>query len=153
MIPKTMVFLFAALLACSIWVGKEASCMDLSRFHWKNRLLFIFAPQDGHPFSRALQSEIALQQDEVSERDLIVFKIFETGPSFMGTQRLDPPTATATRNKFAAPRGRFTSILVGKDGGVKLRRNVQTHLTDIFALIDAMPMRQKEMRPKARVKD
>ena len=40
------------------------------------------------------------------------------------------------------------AILVGKDGGVKLRQNAQVKLNDIFALIDAMPMRQEEMRQK-----
>jgi hypothetical protein len=45
-------------------------------------------------------------------------------------------------------RGEFAVILMGKDGGIKLRRQSQTKLTDIFALIDAMPMRREEMRQK-----
>jgi hypothetical protein len=39
---------------------------------------------------------------------------------------------------------------VGKDGSVKLNRQEQTRLEDIFALIDAMPMRREEMRQKSR---
>jgi len=58
--------------------------------------------------------------------------------------------ATALRKKFNAPAGRFTVILVGKDGGVKFKRHTRVKLSDIFALIDAMPMRQEEMRQKGR---
>ena len=40
----------------------------------------------------------------------------------------------------------FTLLLVGKDGGVKLRRHAVTSPAEIAALIDTMPMRQEEMR-------
>jgi hypothetical protein len=40
----------------------------------------------------------------------------------------------------------FEVLLVGKDGGVKLRRDTPVAASEITALIDAMPMRQEEMR-------
>ena len=122
--------------------------MDLNQFQWKNRLLLIFAPDDGHSLLRNLESGIAAHPDEVSDRDLIVFKIIENGQSFMAKTPLNPHTAANLRNKFAAPLEQFTCVLVGKDGGVKLRQNDQIRLQDIFELIDAMPMRQEEMRQK-----
>ena len=146
---KTTVFALAALLACSIFECKEAVSMDISQFNWKNRLLFIFAPQEGDSFFQALQSEISTQPDEISERDLVVFKIFETGPSYQENIQLDTRTAAAIRNKFAAPLGQFTCILVGKDGGTKLRRHAPLKLEEVFDLIDAMPMRREEMRQKS----
>lgn len=36
--------------------------------------------------------------------------------------------------------------LIGKDGGVKVRRETVISNQDLFALIDSMPMRQREMR-------
>jgi len=42
-------------------------------------------------------------------------------------------------------------LLVDKDGGIKLNRQNETRLEDIFTLIDAMPMRQEEMRQKSRI--
>ncbi len=146
--PKTMIVLLTVALTCAIFAGKDLLSMDLNQFQWKNRLLFIFAPQDGDSSFRALQKEISAQQGEVSERDLVVFKIFETGPSFMETTRIASGVAEAIRNRFEAPQGRFTCILVGKDGGVKLRQESPIKLMDIFALIDAMPMRREEMRQK-----
>jgi hypothetical protein len=147
--PKMMMVLLTAVLACALFGGRDALSMDLNQFQWKNRLLFIFAPQEGDEVFQALQSEMLTLPDEISERDLVVFKIFETGPSFMETSRIDPQTAAAIRTKFAAPLGQFTCILVGKDGGVKLKRHAPVKLEEIFGLIDAMPMRREEMRKKS----
>ncbi|MEE2861892.1 MAG: DUF4174 domain-containing protein [Pseudomonadota bacterium] len=38
----------------------------------------------------------------------------------------------------------FQVLLVGKDGGVKLRRETPVDAADIIDLIDTMPMRQRE---------
>lgn len=40
----------------------------------------------------------------------------------------------------------FSVVLIGKDGGEKLRRTTPLPPADLFALVDAMPMRQAEMR-------
>jgi len=102
-LPKTLMVVSTAVLACAIFDGQDALSMDLNQFQWENRLLFIFAPQEGDSFYRALQRQNSTQQAQVSERDLVVFRILETGPSFMETTRIDPKTAAAIRTKFAAP--------------------------------------------------
>jgi hypothetical protein len=40
----------------------------------------------------------------------------------------------------------FSAVLIGKDGGVKLRQTKPITSALLFATIDAMPMRQQEMR-------
>ena len=145
---KTITFVLATVVVWSIMSGLEGWSMDLNQYKWKNRLLFIFAPDDDHSFLRNFESDIAAQPGEVSERDLIVFKIIENGPAFMAATRLNPQTAANLRDKFTAPLEQFTCVLVGKDGGVKLRTNDRIRLQDIFERIDAMPMRQEEMRQK-----
>jgi hypothetical protein len=109
----------------------------------------MFAPQRSHPFFADLQKQITSQTDGVSDRDLVVFKIFDTGQSFMNSTQIDAQAAEGIRRQFDVPLGIFTVILVGKDGGVKLRVNDPVKLADIFGLIDSMPMRQQEMRQKA----
>ena len=147
--PKPMMVVLTAVLACSIFGGHKALSMDLNQFQWENRLLFIFFFFLGDSLFQALQSEISTQPDEISERDLVVFKIFETGPSYQQNIQIDTRTAAAIRTKFAAPPGQFTCILVGKDGGIKLRQDSQVKLEKVFNLIDAMPMRREEMRQKS----
>jgi hypothetical protein len=41
-------------------------------------------------------------------------------------------------------------ILVGKDGGEKLRRTEYITLKDIFSLIDAIPMLQANMKERGK---
>ncbi len=123
--------------------------MDLSQFQWKNRLLFLFAPNRSHPLFEVLQKSIGAQQAEVADRDLVIFEILESGTSRMDTSDLDPQVAHSLRDKFDVSPSQFALILVGKDGSVKLNRQEQTQLEDIFALIDAMPMRMQEMRQKS----
>jgi len=125
--------------------------LDLDQFQWKNRLLFLFAPNRNHPLFEPLHKSLAAQKTEAADRDLVVFEILESGPSSVNTNYLDPQAAQKLRDKFDVQRGRFAVILVGKDGGIKLNRRDPTQLADIFALIDAMPMRQDEMRQKKRL--
>lgn len=140
---------FTAVLAYAIFSGQVVLSMDLNQFKWENRLLLLFAPQDNDLSFRALYREISAQPLEISDRHLVVFRILESGPSYMGKTRIEPRTAAILREKLAVPVGDFTCILIGKDGGVKLKQNAQIQLVDIFALIDAMPMRREEMRKKS----
>jgi len=43
------------------------------------------------------------------------------------------------------PRG-FMLVLIGKDGGVKLRKPLPWDVRELSRTIDTMPMRQREMR-------
>ena len=126
----------------------QAKSLDLSRFLWKNRLLFLFAPNRNHPFFDTLHKSLTAQQAEVADRDLVLIEILESGPSTMNATHLDPQIAQSLREEFDVPRGEFSVILIGKDGGIKLNRQDQTQIIEIFNLIDSMPMRQKEMRQK-----
>jgi hypothetical protein len=40
----------------------------------------------------------------------------------------------------------FSVVLIGKDGGEKLRRATPLSPEELFAIVDAMPMRRAEMR-------
>lgn len=40
--------------------------------------------------------------------------------------------------------GSFALRLIGKDGSVKLSSETATSMTDVYSLIDTMPMRQRE---------
>ena len=130
----------------------KAMSIDLAQFKWKNRLLFLFAPDNKHPLFEALHISLSAQKPEVVDRDLIVFRVLESGRSSIDMEHLEPQSADFLRKRFDVSQGQFTVILVGKDGGIKLNRQDKIDLQDIFALIDAMPMRQEEMRQKKKPK-
>lgn len=125
-----------------------AEPLDIGQFQWQNRLLFIFAPNRNHPMFDSLHSSLAAQKAEVADRDLIIFEILESDPSSMNSKYLASEAAMSLRKRYKVTRGEFAVLLIGKDGGIKLSRQNETRLEDIFALIDAMPMRRQEIRQK-----
>jgi hypothetical protein len=130
--------------------GSTAMTVDVSEFQWKNRLLFLFAPDPDNPSFTALHNEIMAKKEEIHDRDMVIFEILEQGPSKMNKTELDQTAADSLRHRFSVPAGTFAIILVGKDGGVKLKRSEPIPLEKIFGLIDSMPMRQDEMRRRGR---
>jgi hypothetical protein len=62
-------------------------------------------------------------------------------------QQITPEAARRERPELGVGSGlTFEVLLVGKDGGVKLRRETPVSASEINALIDTMPMRREEMR-------
>jgi hypothetical protein len=146
---KRFAVVFLILVGLTVWTPEEALSMDLTKFQWKNRLLFLFAEDGNDPSFKNLQSQIMAQKAEADDRDLIVFEVPAQGPARMNSSPLDRKEADSIRTHFAIPGNTFSLILIGKDGGIKLKRSDQVDLREILGLIDSMPMRQNEMRQKS----
>ncbi len=58
--------------------------------------------------------------------------------------------AAGLRDASGIEAGRFAVVLVGKDGGEKARWSGPVSEREVFARVDAMPMRRREMREKKR---
>jgi hypothetical protein len=85
---------------------------------------------------RVAKQHAALELDTASlrERDVIV-------------QDITPEAARRLRPNLGVDAlATFEVLLVGKDGGVKLRRSEPVAAAEITALIDTMPMRRNEMK-------
>lgn len=111
---------------------QTADMADLSEFRWKKRPVLVFADGDEDP---AFIEQLALLQaraDDLLARDVVV--LVDT----------DPAARSALRLKMR-PRG-FMLVLVGKDGGIKLRKPFPWDVREISRSIDKMPMRQREIR-------
>ncbi len=57
--------------------------------------------------------------------------------------------AALVRAAAGLPADRFGAALIGKDGGIKLHRAAPLDPGELFSVIDAMPMRQDEMKRAA----
>lgn len=77
---------------------------------------------------------------------MIVQLVLEERDSFVGDLPLEEEAVRQLQEEFEIDPADFVIILVGKDGGVKLRQEEYTPMGDIFDLIDSMPMRQREMK-------
>lgn len=79
------------------------------------------------------------------ERDMMLYVITPSSAQRDG-QALSKAERDALLRAVDADPTKPELILVGKDGGVKMRASLNTSLDRIFQRIDQMPMRQREMR-------
>jgi hypothetical protein len=121
---------------------------DLEALQWKNRIILVFAPSSNFEAYKGQMREFAGQEYGILDRDLIILELFEDGESRQGNASLSERVAPRMRHQFEVGKGEFVLILIGKDGSVKLRSNHPVAISKLFGLIDAMPMRQEEMRKK-----
>ena len=119
----------------------------MSDYRWKNRPFIVFAAGGGDGKLAAQKRLVAQSRAGFVERDMVVILV---GEDRVDAMIGDGPgqSAAALRRRFGVPEGAFRSILVGKDGGVKLSSGEPIRAQNLFALIDQMPMRLHEMRAR-----
>ena len=120
------------------------SSETLDDLRWKNRIVLVSQGEDPIQFSRQMK-ELVTNEESLIDRHMLIFKVegdqlIEAG----NDAKIEIDSRTA--KKYQLREGVFEVILIGKDGGVKLRENSFVEQEKIFALIDTMPMRQVEMR-------
>lgn len=107
---------------------------NLNDFLWVARPIVVFADSAADP---RFEQQMALLQAgaaALKERDVVV--LVDTSPAQKGALR-----------KELRPRG-FMLALIGKDGGVKLRKASPWDVREISRVIDKMPMREREVRER-----
>ena len=110
---------------------------------WKHRLLVVGGDDDACD----RQTELALEsKDGFLERDLIVVRLLEDNAAMVVGETAVLPESELFRRRFAISDEAFEVVLIGKDGGVKERRRTVFETEELFGIIDAMPMRIREMR-------
>ena len=122
--------------------------LDLDSLRWKNRVLVLFSPSESDASFQAQKKGLASSAQGVSERDLVIMEILEQGLSRAENQLLSEKSVQDIRKRFGLQTGTFQVLLIGKDGGVKLRSSEPVSMKDLFGLIDSMPMRRQEMDSK-----
>ena len=125
--------------------SRPVTAVQMSDFLWENRPLLLFAPDENDARLQQTKQELAQRQCELEARDMVIGIIIEQGQSHLNNQPISTTKATTLRERYKIDYGRFTTILIGKDGGEKERVYSVPDLDNIFALIDGMPMRQVEM--------
>ena len=117
----------------------SAAPSELSSFKWSNRVVVVneIAKVD------AILALFEENKSRINDRDIIwlVFKGNRTFTNFSGS--LPNSLIDSVKNRYKMGIG--TVILIGKDGGLKASFD-HLDLETIFSKIDAMPMRQGEMR-------
>ena len=116
--------------------------LSLHHFLHRKRIAVVFSP------TKASLDQIASKGYD--ERDLVIIAVLPPkGPLWAETT---PPLYILTdesgslKHVYRAAPGLTTFYLIGKDGTIKMTRHEFPSNKELFAVIDAMPMRQEEMK-------
>lgn len=109
----------------------------LMQIHLKpvERQVLLFYTESGKELWEKQKAELTGHEPGIKERDILL-KSFNTG----STKKNVFKEWNVDLSK------KFTFILVGRDGGEKFRSNEFVTADKLFALVDAMPMRQHEKK-------
>lgn len=143
-------FLAASLLLSSALNPQQP--LDSLRDH--SHALLLFAPQSQDSTFQRQLSHLSSHAADLHDRDLLLIPVLIEWKSTDKNLRhsVEPFTApdiqSSLRQHFHVDPTRFTVILVGKDGGEKFRSHNPVTIDKLTSTIDAMPMRQQEVRDR-----
>ncbi|WP_421799811.1 DUF4174 domain-containing protein [Haliscomenobacter sp.] len=138
---NTPMFSFILYFAFGVLCGSTLFAQPLDQYRWKNRILLVFAPD---PQDQHLKDQLSLlnaSRAGLVDRDL---KVIVLDPK----SNTSLPTADSKHlyQVYKVEKDTFRVLLIGKDGTEKLRTSQPILPIDLFRIIDAMPMRQSEMK-------
>ena len=113
---------------------------SIAAMQWEKRILLVSAPDANDPLLDDQRQIIARWKSAATERDLAVVEIL--GDKTMGAS----DTAAMLRQRYGLPAAGFAVVLIGKDGGAKLRGTQPISAAILEETIDAMPMRRDGRR-------
>ncbi|WP_158279767.1 DUF4174 domain-containing protein [Coraliomargarita sinensis] len=119
-----------------------AESNPLESFRWEYRLILIYTPTE--EIDGAL-AKLKAAEPEIKERHILWFVFSERESRTNNSDPIEEDFRTEVLRHYFED-GETTQLrLIGKDGGIKEKAD-KLILERIFSLIDAMPMRQAEMK-------
>ena len=110
---------------------------NLDELRWNERIVIIYAPKGSEKQLGRQEALLRLHNVELTERDITQLVV------------RTPAENAEIVKRFKLSGAGFTVLLIGKDGGEKLRSHEIVSPETLCQLIDSMPMRQEEMREEA----
>ena len=139
------VLMLVVLLASAALGSATAVAAELSDYLWEHRPLLVFAPTDSDPTLVETLSRIEASRCDFVDRDMVIGLVVTEGTSTLDGQVINADESQRLANQYAISENAFSVLLIGKDGGEKLRVNEVPDLRTIYAVVDGMPMRSGEM--------
>ena len=120
--------------------------VSLHSFLGDKRIVVVFSP------TQAYLDQV--EGPSYNDRDLVVLAILRPDDPLLTVAArplyLLSDEAGRVARRFHAGAGQPTFYLIGKDGTIKMARHGCPSNTELFATVDAMPMRRRELRERGR---
>lgn len=111
----------------------------------KKRPLLVFAPEPDSLVARNQRIALAGAGQDFRDRDMVHVEVLGDAV-WIDLAKSSSADADQLRARYRISESEKAVLLVGKDGGVKLRSDRVIEPHDLYGLIDTMPLRQREMR-------
>ena len=109
------------------------------------RLMIVSAPSSLDADASIQLGRLMTRSEDLEDRDLLVLEMYGTRTGRLAGRTLHPDVVAGLRQAFALTPGEWQAALVGKDGLVKRRWNTTFDPGEAIGMIDAMPMRIREV--------
>lgn len=139
-LPRSVAFglvLLALLVVTVARARAEDPARTLAGLRGKHRVLLVFAPSNRDASFLTQRRLWEPEQAGFADRDLVTLPMFATA------RRNTPLTG-----KYHVRPEAFTVVLLGKDGNEAFRSERPVPAAELYARIDAMPMRREEIRQR-----
>lgn len=127
----------------------KTCAQNLDTYQWKNRIILLKDANLDSDWLQAQLKRLKSSAQELLEREVVMFLVNEKGVyDGMLTKTELHADSIIAKYRLADFEG---LVLIGKDGGTKLREEFIVHTSEIIELIDSMPMRTMEMEATKKI--
>jgi hypothetical protein len=127
----------------------QMNAQDLLKHQWEDRVLLLIAHNTNTPKFQNQLKTLQNQEKNLKDRKLVIYQIT---PSYYCQGVFSEENKWTKRpelyQKMKTNDNTFEVILIGLDGGEKLRQNELLTIDKLFAIIDGMPMRRAKTENK-----
>lgn len=114
----------------------QVLCLTVPQENQSHRILYVFGSLQNQSLVEEQIARFEAMEVECKDRDLKILPVDKL------------PEKQKLLKRYQIQEHEFVVLLIGKDRGVKLSSKELVSTQQIFSLIDAMPMRQWEMKHK-----
>ncbi len=137
-------------------ISLMTSSQILEKHRWENRVLLIISQESNTDavFPEAFVEQHKKIKDSLQgliDRKLVIYEIFPSEYRYAELEKgkeskwLESSSLYKIYNKENIP---FKVVLIGLDGGIKETKDTVISSKELFAIIDGMPMRRRELNRK-----
>lgn len=126
-----------------VMCGTSLQGQEPSSYQWKNRIILILVDNVSDDVYKTEIAELNAHRVGLDERKFLTYHI-QPSRYKIGLKGQRWQQSEKLYHQYKKTNAPFEIILVGLDGGVKLRRTSFVSCKTLFETIDAMPMRIRE---------
>ena len=125
---------------------------NLEKHEWKDRILIVKAESEASKTYQNQIEELKNSSAALKERKLLVYQVIGNKYELIDYDNAKIIASGEVSNKINEnilnKNIPFEIILIGLDGGIKLKKSDMIRKEELFNIIDSMPMRSSELRNK-----